>query len=682
MPYDAREHASLVQSEALRRIETQSVIPIGITTKKPLISWLHLQDERPTEDDVAQWLTSFGDYNLGMITGAISGWVVLDADNAEAVEWVRQKGLATGYEVRTRRGRHFYFRHPGIQVRNAKNLWSVKGLDLRGDGGYVLVPPSRFAKDGVILDDAYTLEATVDPEDLPEWVFDGTAEPGDPVDIGQLDLTWNVPADDKQHLPVKARLKGKDKMAPGEGRGTMVARYVGELVKKGVVDTAELTTAVDVFMAGFFTEPLLDEEVQACIRAILRGEQQRHPERFLENVQAPKKAADLEATDQAEPETSVAEERPPFLFTAADLDDAIRTLGERKYLIEPWLPEGAIVQVHGYSGHGKSLFVMGALWSAAAGQDFGTFLVDRPVRTLYIDFENGKQTLVERMRDYRSLARSPGDRFNLWSAGLDPERVDWHFREEGAMKKLGALIRASQPEVIVLDTTRSGFPGLEETKAEAWAPVNKLLRALRDRGYTVIFLHHSRKPGEDGFTGESGSTSQLINVDTQVQVLKVVGAKKELRLAWHQARKELQYAVTAEQKKEAQAAIDAALKAAVQNAKEEARAKAAVADFQGVENLREHVQNTLGQSWFLRTVTRVGYGKIRDESANHLTVDVAWAYHRDTGELKIITVPELPKTRARDYAATCSPLTVQDAKDWAQANGENLYAVKGWMGLA
>lgn len=212
--------------------------------------------------------------------------------------------------------------------------------------------------------------------------------------------------------------------------------------------------------------------------------------------------------------------------------------------------------------------------------------------------------------------------------------------------------------------------------------MNKLLRALRDRGFTVIFVHHSRKPGEDGFTGESGSTSQLINVDVQVQVLKVVGAKKELRLAWHQAKKDLQYAVTADQRKDAQAAIDAALKAAQQNAKEEARAKAAVADFQAVENLREHVRNTFGDSWFLRTVTRIGYGKVRDETANHITVDMAWAYHRDTGELKVLTVPEIPKARAMGYAATCNPLTVQDAKNWAQANGENLYAVKGWMGLA
>lgn len=433
MPYDAALHAELVQSEAVRRIDDgQSVIPIGITSKKPLIKWLDLQEERPTEATVDFWMASFGAFNLGMITGAISGWVVLDADNAEAVEWVRQKGLATGYEVRTRRGRHFYFRHPGHQVRNAKNLWNVKGLDLRGDGGYVLVPPSRFSKDGEILDDAYTLEATTDPEDLPEWVFDGQAEPGDPVDINQLDLTWNVPADDKQHLPVKVRLKGRAKMAPGSGRGTMVARYVGELIKKGVVDVVEITTAVDVLMAEFFTEPLLDEEVAACIRALLRGEQQRHPERFLENQQSPKKVTDVElATEEAEPAAvAPAEERPPFLFTAADLDGAIQTLGRRAYFIEPFLPENSIVQVHGYSGHGKSLFTMGALWAMAAGEDFGTFIVERPRRVLYIDFENGKNTLVERMRDYRSLARNPGDRFNLWSAGLDPERIDWHFREE------------------------------------------------------------------------------------------------------------------------------------------------------------------------------------------------------------------------------------------------------------
>ncbi len=684
MAHDAKAHAADVQSAALRRIEEgQSLIPIGITSKKPLIKWLHLQDQRPSEEDIDGWVSQFGDFNLGMITGAISGFVVLDADNAEAVEWVRQKGLATGYEVRTRRGRHFYFRHPGHQVRNAKNLWNVKGLDLRGDGGYVLVPPSQFSKDGVILDDGYTLEASAEVEDLPEWVFDGVAEPGDPVDISQLDLTWSVPADDKQHLSVKARLKGKDKMAPGSGRGTMLTRYIGELVKKGVLDPVELTTAADVFMDDYFTEPLPGDEVTACIRALLRGEQQRHPERFTENLQAPKKVADLIEVEDERPLASPPSEKPPFLFTAADLDDAIKNLGRRTYLIEPWLPKGAIVQVHGYSGHGKSLFVMAALWAAAAGQDFGTFLVDRPVRTLYLDFENGRSTLIERMRDYRSLAPNPGDRFQLWSSGLDPDRVDWNFREPGAMKKLDALLKAANPDVVVLDTTRSSFPGLEEARAEAWAPVNKLLRALRDLGLSVIFLHHSRKPGEDGFTGESGSTSQLINVDTQVQVLKVVSCKRKLREAWQTAKQDLDdaKAFAPGRVEECQKALDAALKAATQDAKEEARGKAAVADFQGVENLRDHVAVTLGKEWFLRTVTRINYGKVRDETTNHISVDVAWAYHRDTGALKVITVPEIPKARALVYAAQVSPLTVNEARNWAQSNGENLYAVKEWMGL-
>ena len=49
--------------------------------------------------------------------------------------------------VKTRRGYHLYFRHPGEPVPNAQRVPDETGkprYDIRGDGGYVLAPPSRF----------------------------------------------------------------------------------------------------------------------------------------------------------------------------------------------------------------------------------------------------------------------------------------------------------------------------------------------------------------------------------------------------------------------------------------------------------------------------------------------------------------------------------------------------------
>ncbi len=39
-------------------------------------------------------------------------------------------------------GMHYYFKHPGGEVRNSAGRLGP-GLDIRADGGYVVAPPSR-----------------------------------------------------------------------------------------------------------------------------------------------------------------------------------------------------------------------------------------------------------------------------------------------------------------------------------------------------------------------------------------------------------------------------------------------------------------------------------------------------------------------------------------------------------
>ena len=89
---------------------------------------------------VAEWISEGREHHdVAVATGLPSGVVVLDADTPEAFEKMRaEHGEPT---VRTRRGGHWWFSHP----RNGK-VTSTKirpGLDRKGDGGYVAVPPSR-----------------------------------------------------------------------------------------------------------------------------------------------------------------------------------------------------------------------------------------------------------------------------------------------------------------------------------------------------------------------------------------------------------------------------------------------------------------------------------------------------------------------------------------------------------
>lgn len=88
--------------------------------------------------------------NVGIATGNASGFFVLDIDGEEGerslAELVEQNGeLPETVTVETPRGgRHLYFRIPeGIEVHNSASRIGPK-LDIRGDGGYVVAPPSRL----------------------------------------------------------------------------------------------------------------------------------------------------------------------------------------------------------------------------------------------------------------------------------------------------------------------------------------------------------------------------------------------------------------------------------------------------------------------------------------------------------------------------------------------------------
>jgi P4 family phage/plasmid primase-like protien len=89
--------------------------------------------------EIAAWIQDGrGGHNIATPTGVLSQVVVIEADTPEMYAWMEERyGPPT---VKTRRGGHWWFRHPrrGRVVSNAVR----EGLDRKGDGGYVLVPPS------------------------------------------------------------------------------------------------------------------------------------------------------------------------------------------------------------------------------------------------------------------------------------------------------------------------------------------------------------------------------------------------------------------------------------------------------------------------------------------------------------------------------------------------------------
>ncbi|MEI8015207.1 MAG: bifunctional DNA primase/polymerase [Nitrospira sp.] len=90
---------------------------------------------------IRSWWKQWPNSNVGIVTGAASGIVVLDIDGPDGEENVKSLNLPVTFEVKTRRGRHLYFLHPGYPVKN--RIGMQPGLDLKGEGGYVVAPPSK-----------------------------------------------------------------------------------------------------------------------------------------------------------------------------------------------------------------------------------------------------------------------------------------------------------------------------------------------------------------------------------------------------------------------------------------------------------------------------------------------------------------------------------------------------------
>lgn len=122
------------------------VLPIVPDDKTPLTEH-GFKDASTDKGQIDTWWTRWPEANVGLDCGR-AGVIVIDVDprNGGEETWKALVGEMGAEIERTLRvltpggGSHFYYQVDGQQVRNG-NLG--KGVDVRGAGGYVLLPPSQ-----------------------------------------------------------------------------------------------------------------------------------------------------------------------------------------------------------------------------------------------------------------------------------------------------------------------------------------------------------------------------------------------------------------------------------------------------------------------------------------------------------------------------------------------------------
>ncbi|OVE79282.1 hypothetical protein BVY01_02890 [bacterium I07] len=125
---------------------------------------------------IEEWWKRWPKANIGILTGKISGIIVVDIDAKSDGEnslfqlEVEYEKLPDTVECHTGGGgRHLYFKHPGVQVKNWVGI--RPGIDIRGDGGYVVGPPSLHKSGNRYLWEHSSHPVENEIQELPRWLL-------------------------------------------------------------------------------------------------------------------------------------------------------------------------------------------------------------------------------------------------------------------------------------------------------------------------------------------------------------------------------------------------------------------------------------------------------------------------------------------------------------------------------
>jgi putative DNA primase/helicase len=146
-----------------------------------------LRDATTDERTIRTWFDRWPNANVGVRTGRVAGFVVLDVDprhggDATLRDLERRHGALpdTPETVTGGGGRHLLFAHPGgdLLIRSGAGRLG-DGLDIRADGGYIVAPPSRH-----VSGRRYAWELSGNPDEtslapLPSWLARRLGAPPD-----------------------------------------------------------------------------------------------------------------------------------------------------------------------------------------------------------------------------------------------------------------------------------------------------------------------------------------------------------------------------------------------------------------------------------------------------------------------------------------------------------------------
>jgi hypothetical protein len=251
--------------------------------------WGQTIDANEIRRDFRQW----PDANIGIATGEASGFFVVETDTAdghgEGVDGAAELAMleaehgalpATREAISPSGSVHRYFKHPGFKIKNSASLIGP-GIDVRGDGGMVVAPPSVKLSKGL-----YSWRNDLPIADAAPWLLDrivaGKVKPEPELSISRQAAALVVDPYARSGTSnahgegyIEAALRGEyDEVmrAPKGQRNSQLntsSLKLGHYVGSGVIDEKKV---IDEMMAACESNGLLaDDGRETCLATIDSG---------------------------------------------------------------------------------------------------------------------------------------------------------------------------------------------------------------------------------------------------------------------------------------------------------------------------------------------------------------------------------------------------------------------------
>lgn len=472
---------------ALRYAESGiPVFPCNPVNKRPLTEH-GFKDATTDAFRIRSWWKTNPGAMVGAPTGAATGWWVLDIDTDESKGKQGLQSLAsmghgleelmdTAVNRTATGGYHCLFRYdPTAPVTNARGSLPPH-LDVRGDGGYVILAGSQLA-DGRRYEWLNPLDE-IEVSDAPEWLLETIKGPTPSADI----LDFNTAA--KTSPSVAERVAAA---VPGTWH-ERTRDLVAKLLREGASD--ESIAAI----APAFTEPGYTVQ-QTIAEFMTHARTARAKWGYQPKTVEPEQAA----------EPSPDRKRLPIV-SRADLRDR----EPPEYVIDEVIAEQTVITIYGPSGSLKSFAAIDMGMCVAHGLPWH----GRDVKQGDVVYVTGEGTgqIGQRLDAWDQANGTEGvdAPFHLLPVGLPVSDPAWVGNLIADIEEAGI-----RPAMIWLDTLARTFgQGDENSQKDMNAYITGVDR-LRDTFRCVVgIVHHT---GKDGDRGLRGSSALYAAMDTVIR---------------------------------------------------------------------------------------------------------------------------------------------------------------------